>query len=380
MTFYGTPVNIVEDFYVHIGVPQASQNQSKIIVDYRLERSDAISYQLQGVTKNSLSGISPLSNRKMFVSYHQPTFLYGTDTMSINETDLERLEVKYRKMLKCMMSLPDCTPSAAVYLCIGVLPATAQRDLEILGLLGQLAMCNDEAQNVRAIIESTLTFYGINFSGWSGLVRRTCAQYNLPDPLQYLQHPWRPDRWRDFCKKTIADHWDRKLIQIVADTPSLFYLDTEYISTRVPMRLWQLAGLCSDSVRAATVVNWMVMGIYFTRELLHKMKKVNSAICMGCDRSESENLSHFLLQCSFYQQIRENYLPKLMEINPNISDLFGNEELLMMMILDPLNSKLPERITKFWTSSKRAYELSRNFCNNMHRKREKMYAEYDTKS
>ena len=97
-------------------------------------------------------------------------------------------------------------------MCIGVLPATAQRDLEILGLLGQLAMCNDEAQNVRAIIESTLTFYGINFSGWSGLVRRTCAQYNLPDPLQYLQHPWRPDRWRDFCKKTIADHWDRKLI------------------------------------------------------------------------------------------------------------------------------------------------------------------------
>ena len=108
-------------------------------------------------------------------------------------------------------------------------------------------------------------------------------------------------------------------MQMVADTPSLFYLDTEYISTRVPMRLWQLAGLCSDSVRAATVVNWMVMGIYFTRELLHKMKKVNSAICMGCDRSESENLSHFLLQCSFYQQIRENYLPKLMEINPNIS-------------------------------------------------------------
>ena len=78
--------------------------------------------------------------------------------------------------------------------------------------------------------------------------------------------------------------------------------------------------------------------------------------------------------------VRENYLPKLIEINPNISDLFGNEELLMMMILDPLNSKLPDRITKCWTSSKKAYELSRNFCYNMHRKREKMYEEYDAKS
>ena len=69
---------------MHIGVPQTAKNQSKVIVDYRLERSDAVSYQLQGVTKNSLSGNSPLANRKMFVSYQHPTFIYGTDTMSIN--------------------------------------------------------------------------------------------------------------------------------------------------------------------------------------------------------------------------------------------------------------------------------------------------------
>ena len=100
----------------------------------------------------------------MFVSYHQPSFLYGTDTVCINESDIERLEIKYRKVLKCMLSLPDCTSSAAVYLCIGVLPASAQRDLEILGLLGQLRLCDREAQDVRDIIENGLIFYGINFS------------------------------------------------------------------------------------------------------------------------------------------------------------------------------------------------------------------------
>ena len=54
-------------------------------------------------------GISSLSNRKMFISYHQPSFLYRTDTMYLNT-------------------------SAAVYLNIGVMPATAQRDVQILGL------------------------------------------------------------------------------------------------------------------------------------------------------------------------------------------------------------------------------------------------------
>ena len=164
LTFYGTPVKVVESHYVHIGVPQAPKNQSKVMVDYRITKSHDVSYKLQGATKNNISGISPLSNRKMFLSYLQPTFLYGTETMSLNLGDIERLEVKYRKTLKCMLSVPDCTPSAAVYLCMGVLPAAAQLDVEI-----------------------SLTFYDVNFPCWSWLVRRTCLKYGLPDPLQYLQ-------------------------------------------------------------------------------------------------------------------------------------------------------------------------------------------------
>jgi hypothetical protein len=34
-------------------------------------------------TKNAISGISPLSKGKRFLSYHQPSFLYGTETMGI---------------------------------------------------------------------------------------------------------------------------------------------------------------------------------------------------------------------------------------------------------------------------------------------------------
>jgi hypothetical protein len=81
----------------------------------------------------------------------------------------------------------------------------------------------------------------------------------------------------------------------------------------------------------------------------------------GCNESENENLSHFILQCGFYHQIRENYLPKLKEINPNISDLFGNEELLMMMILDPLNSKLPDIIKKRLDIKQKSLRIIKEF-------------------
>ena len=50
-----------------------------------------------------------------------------------------------------------------MYLSVGVLPATAQRDLEILGCLGQLALSDMDDQNVRKIILHNLTFFDDNF-------------------------------------------------------------------------------------------------------------------------------------------------------------------------------------------------------------------------
>ena len=67
---------------------------------------------------------------------------------------------------------------------------SAHRDIGILALFSQLAVCDDNMQSVNIVIENSLTFYGIKFNGW------------------------------------------------------------------------QMAGLDSDCVRAATIVNLFVMGIY----------------------------------------------------------------------------------------------------------------------
>ena len=80
LTFYGTPVQTVKDSYVHIGVPQAPPNQSKVMADYWIEKATDISYLLQGSTKRTLAGVSPLSNIKMFIAYHQPSFFFMGQT------------------------------------------------------------------------------------------------------------------------------------------------------------------------------------------------------------------------------------------------------------------------------------------------------------
>ena len=124
---------------------------------------------MQDVTKNSLLGISPLANRNIFQCYHSPSYLYGLDTIHVNQTDITRLEVKFREELRRMLGLPLHSPSCSVYLLIGTLPAEAMRDLDILGLLGQVAMCSEDQQYVSDIIRNNLEDYDESYAGWSSL-------------------------------------------------------------------------------------------------------------------------------------------------------------------------------------------------------------------
>ena len=275
-----------------------------------------------------------------------------------------------------MMSMPDCVSSPLVYLTMGILPATAQRDLEILGLLGQLSMCDQGNQNVRDVILHNLAFFDDKFAGWSGVVRRTALEYGLPDPLSYMEHPWRPDRWRSHCRSVICAVWDKKLRIEAEQKSSSKYVDLGSLSTSTPMRIWQQAGLNSVDVKEATIISWLYCGTFFTRELLHKMKKAKTPACV-CDNLTSENLPHFLLHCPLYESIRQQYIPGYIQLNNQITAIIDNETFLLTSILDPLSANLPEIITKNWSSVKDVYKLSRKFCFRMYLKREKIYKDLD---
>ena len=47
------------------------------------------------------------------------------------------------------------------------------------------------------------------------------------------------------------------------------------------MRIWQMAGLSSENVKQAAVVNWMTLGVYFTQEFLHKKIKLSHLYAWG---------------------------------------------------------------------------------------------------
>ena len=49
--------------------------------------------------------------------------------------------------------------------------------------------------------------------------------------------------------------------------------------------------------------------------------------------------------------------------------------MIVQSILDPLSSNLPESVRLAWVSPKEVYSISRQFCYNLHKMREKVYKE-----
>ena len=100
-------------------------------------------------------------------------------------------------------------------------------------------------------------FYGIDFKGWITLAQK----YGLPDPLDIMIDPWRPDRWGLYFKYAVTIHCNAKLRCEAAEMDSLQYLESS-------------AGECQ--VRKATVVSWMTLGVFKTCENLAKILKLTN--------------------------------------------------------------------------------------------------------
>lgn len=96
-------------------------------------------------------------------------------------------------------------------------------------------------------------------------------------------------------------------------------------------------------------------------------------MCTACNTNSVGSLSHYLLYYPYTGDIRLQYVPKFVIANTKVARLSGNEPALMISILDPESSLLPENIRYNWESSKQIYALSRDYVYNVHNKFEKFY-------
>ena len=208
------------------------------------------------------------------------------------------------------------------------------------------------------------------------MCRRVTAFYNLEDPLEILQHPWKSDRWREHCRKTVSDYWLELLVQSCEEYSTLNLFDSSRLHLKSPHPIWTAAGRDSTSTKRATIVLWFLLGAYNTGERLFKMGKNKSPNCVLCTEqslsTQVDDRAHFLLSCPAFGDIREDFLSQFVVLSPALVNHMEVSDTFLVCLLDPFSPLVPSDIRQSWSSGEAVYEASRNFCFAMHNRRTKL--------
>ena len=79
-----------------------------------------------------------------------------------------------------------------------------------------------------------------------------------------------------------------------------------------------------------------------------------------------------ILHCSHFSQIRQKFESDLLKLNANFEKYLKNDKIKIVAFLDPESPSLPHDISEEWSDLSQVYQFCRDFCWNIHAKKEKM--------
>ena len=198
--------------------------------------------------------------------------------------------------------------------------------------------------------------------------------------MELLQQPWRPDRSRQHSKSVVTKYWTTVLRESCSEYSTLDLFDTTRLDLQAPHPIWVAAGRESTATSRAVIPMRLLTGVYNTGQRLHKFKKAKDPFCVLCCRSNNgvgpvDDRVHFLLSCPALSETREDFFCQLINMSPLVTKYLEVSKNFLLCILDPLSPRVPEDLRMSWTSEDEIYELSRNFCYAMHKRRTRLLEE-----
>lgn len=312
----GVDVMPAVDSFVHLGL-ERNLAKRNIIEDCIIDRVDLgrrTAYALMGVGLHGKHGLNPSVSLKIITTYVIPRMLYGLETVQINITTMEKLELFYRGLLKDIQGLPKTTATEAVFLLIGALPLTAElhaRRLLLAGAVGRLAPDNP----LRCAFVRQLAVKGPSSNSWIIQTMNIAELYNLDLP-DCFDNPPVKSQWKLRVRRAVTLHWQSKLIADATEKSPLRYLSPQMFRPDKPQAhpIWIQCGSDPRRITPASVRARMLCGaLPLQATIARTNKKSPDPTCQLC-MEQQEDMVHFLLDCPALQKPRADHLDSILQL------------------------------------------------------------------
>ena len=139
-----------------------------------------------GAGLHGLNGVNLEVSISMWQTYVRPRLMYGLESVYLSKSDISKLELYQRKVLRQILHLPERVASCAIYILSGQVPLESDLHKRRLSLYGNIVR-NDCIE--RELATRQLAIKDSTSKSWFVALQEVLYRYRLPTAYDLLQDP-----------------------------------------------------------------------------------------------------------------------------------------------------------------------------------------------
>jgi hypothetical protein len=128
--------------------------------------------------------------------------MYGLEIVQPKQTNLKKLEVFQKNILKQIQSLPTNAPDPAIYIISGLLPIEAILDIKYMTLFKNICRQHDDAIE-KQLMTRQLNIKTNESKSWFTILKKTLIKYNFSNINELVEKPPKKSMWKSLIMKAV---------------------------------------------------------------------------------------------------------------------------------------------------------------------------------
>ncbi|WAR14005.1 POLR-like protein [Mya arenaria] len=290
------------DSTTHLGIKRTStkaQSTDNNITKARKTLNKLFSDELHGYQRTD-----PQTRLHLFNLYVLPILTYGLEVILPGKCAMEKLEVFQKKSIKQLLSLPNNTADAAIYIISGVLPVEAQIHKKALTLLNNICLQDDNSIEKTLAQRQTIVKDGKSNS-WFIEIRRLLWFYDLDDITSVISNPFKRVVWKNKVKSVVNYKWKEQILTTAVHYKSLQHMNFQFYQPGHTHPILRIKTKSTRDITRIPVKLKLLVGTYILQSTKANFNQNSvNPTCQLCNES-SETLEHFILECINLQTVRK---------------------------------------------------------------------------
>jgi hypothetical protein len=161
-----------------------------------------------------------MTSLSLYKTYIQPVLTYGLEIVQPKQSNLAKLELFQKTILKQILSLPINTSDPTAYILSGLLPIEVIIDIKCMTLFNNICRQPDNAIE-KQLARRQLLNKSTDSRSWFINIKKILLKYEFSNINELLTNPIRKSRWKSSVQRAVENFWTEKLRETATWYPSL---------------------------------------------------------------------------------------------------------------------------------------------------------------